>query len=102
MARVFWGTAWTSQTLLARGCAAREAEAADGIRRVFVLTADDVRKEVPAYGKFVDEQVKKLGRNHPLVRTQFFSEEIDAEGNVLAGPPRADGRPTRSNGCSCA
>jgi hypothetical protein len=82
--KVFWGTAWTSRTLLARELrAAHNAELKDGIQRVFHLTADDVRKEVPAYGKFVDEQVAKLGRNHPMVRTQFFSEEIDAEGGMF-------------------
>jgi hypothetical protein len=84
--RVFWGTAWTSRTLLARELkAARKAEKADGIRRVFVLTANDVRAEVPAYGDFVDGQVKRLGRQHPMVKTQYFSEEIDAEGGLF--PP---------------
>jgi hypothetical protein len=88
--RVFWGTAWTSRTLLARELrAAKEAELQDGRRRVFMLTADDVAKEVPAYGQFVAEQVAKLGRNHPLVRTQFFSEEIDAEGGMFPPARRA-------------
>ncbi|MGI6260141.1 MAG: hypothetical protein ACOYKC_09830 [Anaerolineaceae bacterium] len=76
--RVFWGTAWTEQTLLARELrAAQEAEARDGVRRVFRLGAEQVRAEVPAYGLFVDEQVARLGRSHPMVRSQFFSEEID-------------------------
>jgi hypothetical protein len=84
--RVFWGTAWTSRTLLARELrAAREAEQADGRRRAWVLTADEVAKEVPAYGQFVAEQIAKLGRNHPLIKTQLFSEEIDAEGGMF--PP---------------
>lgn len=84
--QVFWGTAWTSRTLLARELrAAEEAEKKDGIQRVFRLTADDVRREVEAYGRFVDAQVAKLGRNHPFVRTQFFSEEVDAEGGMF--PP---------------
>jgi hypothetical protein len=82
--RVFWGTAWTSDTLLARELrAAKEAEKRDGQRRVFVMTAADVAKEVPAYGVFVAEQVAKLGRNHPMIRTQFFSEEIDGEGGLF-------------------
>lgn len=82
--RVFWGTAWTSSTLLGRELrAARLAQAADGQRRVFVLTADDVARESPAYGRFVAAQVARLGRNNPLVRTQFFSEEIDAEGGMF-------------------
>lgn len=82
--RVFWGTAWTSKTLLARELrAARQLEKETGRKLAFVLTANDVRKEVPAYGKFVDGQIARLGRNHPLVRTQFFSEEIDSEGGMF-------------------
>ena len=82
--RVLWGTAWTGQTLLARELrAAQEAEARDGIRRVFRLGAEQVRAEVPAYGLFVDEQVARLGRSHPMVRSQFFSEEIDFAGGLF-------------------
>ena len=82
--RVFWGTAWTSRTLLARELrAARLEEQKDGIQRTWVLTADQVGAEVPAYRKFVDEQIARLGRNNPLIRTQYFSEEIDAEGGMF-------------------
>jgi hypothetical protein len=78
--RVFWGTAWTSQTLLAREKrAALEAEKQDGIRRVFEIDSNVVRKEVPSYGAFVDAEIAKHGRNHPFVRTQYFSEEIDEQ-----------------------
>ena len=76
--RVFWGTAWTATTLLARELrAAQAAEAEDGRPRSFVLTAREVAAEVPAYGRFVAGQVARLGREHPLVKTQFFSEELD-------------------------
>jgi len=82
--RVFWGTAWTSRTLLARElCAARLQEQQDGIRRTWLLTCEEVGSEVPAYRKYVDEQVARLGRNNPLVRTQYFSEEIDNEGGMF-------------------
>jgi len=78
--RIIVGTQWTSNTLLAREeDAAREAEKADGIRRVFVYTAEDVRKVNPPYGQFVDSELKKLGREHPLVKTQYFCERIDAQ-----------------------
>ena len=88
--RVFWGTAWTSKTFLARELrAARQAESRDGRQRAFVLTADDVRLEVPDYGKFVDGQIARLGRNHPMVRTQFFSEEIDSEGGMFPSARQA-------------
>ena len=88
--RVFWGTAWTSRTLLARELrAARDAEQADGIRRAFVINADDVAAEVPAYGRFVAEQTARLGRSHPLIRTQYYAEEIDAEAGLFTPVRRA-------------
>lgn len=88
--RILFGTAWTAHTLLARELrAARQAEQRDGLRRVFRLTAEDVAREVPAYGRYVAEQVERLGRNHPLVRTQYFSEEIDAQGGLFPPERRA-------------
>ncbi len=82
--RLFCGTAWTADTLLARELhLARQAEAQDSGRRAFVLTADQVAQEVPTYGKYVAEQVARLGRFHPLVRTQYFSEEIDNQSNFF-------------------
>ena len=48
--RLFWGTAWTSSTLLERQRRiALEAEKKDGIRRLFFYTADHVRRLVPSY-----------------------------------------------------
>jgi len=88
--KVFWGTAWTSQTLLGRELrAARQAEKTDGIRRTFVLDAEQVALEVPTYGKFVADQVNRLGRNHPMIRTQYFSEEIDAQAGMFPPARRA-------------
>lgn len=82
--RVFWGTAWTSSTLLAREMRlALQAEQQDGVRRVFRITAEQVAAEVPSYGSFVAEEIRKHGRQHPFVRTQYFSEEIDAEGGMF-------------------
>jgi len=88
--RVFWGTAWSHETLLARELRAAEAaQAADGRRRVFRVGAEEVAAEVPAYGRFVAEQVARLGRQHPLIRTQFFSEEIATEGGLFPPERRA-------------
>ena len=84
--RVFWGTAWTSNTLLAREeNAALAQQDIDGLRRVWRINVDDIAVEVPAYGKFVAEQVSRLGRSHPMVKTQYYSEDIDAEGGLF--PP---------------
>lgn len=74
---VFWGTAWTADTLLARELALLRR--GDTPQRAFVLSAPDVAAEVPEYGEFVAAQVARLGRDHPLVKTQFFSEMIDAQ-----------------------
>ncbi len=78
--RVLCGTVWTSQTLLARELqAARAAEKADGWKRVFFVTAEEVGRENPKYHQFVDGEIARLGRQHPFVKTQFFCEEIDAQ-----------------------
>jgi hypothetical protein len=84
--RVFWGTSWTSRTLLAREFqAAMEMQSQDGKQRAFLLTAEQVAREVPHYRQYVENQVARLGRNHSLIRTQYYSEEIDAESGMF--PP---------------
>ena len=60
-------------------------EKKDGIKRVFQISADLVRQEVPRYGKFVDGEVAKHGRNNPFIKTQYYSEEIDETGGMF--PP---------------
>jgi hypothetical protein len=88
--RVFWGTAWTSETLLAREMRlARQAEREDGVRRLFIMDASQVAAEVPEYGKFVSLQASRLGRQHPLVRTQYYSEEIDSAAGMFPPERRA-------------
>jgi len=82
--RVFWGTAWTDTTLLARELeAARRLEKMDGRKRAFVVDAARVASEVPAYGQFVAGQVARLGRDHPMVRTQFFCETLSHGGGLF-------------------
>ena len=82
--RVFWGTAWTSNTLLERERRiALQAQQRDGIQRLFYFTADDVRRLVPAYGLHVDRVIAEHGRNHPLVRSQYFCETIDAQSGMF-------------------
>jgi len=82
--RVFWGTEWTSDTLLAREeDAARQLQIKDGIQRVFFVTAEDVSKFLPEYGKFVDNEIRLRGREHPLVKTQYFNERIDVQASMF-------------------
>ena len=84
--RLFAGTRWTPGTLLEREYRhAIQFQEQDGRRRAFLFTADDVRQSVPAYGNYVDGEIDHLGRQHPMVKTQFFSEEIDAQAGMF--PP---------------
>ncbi len=87
---VYWGTAWTSRTLLAKVIRhLKELEQRDHVQRVFIVTPDQVAAENPQYGDFIARQVAKLGRQHPLIRTQYFNEEIDAEGGMFPAVRRA-------------
>ena len=82
--RLFSGTRWTTDTLLEREYQrSLEEEKRDGMQRVFFFTAEEVRKYVPAYGAFVDGVVRRLGRQHPLVKTQYFCETIDAQAGMF-------------------
>jgi hypothetical protein len=88
--RVFSGTSWTSGTLLARELrAAREAEKTDGVKRVFLVTGPEVGESNPLYKRHLEGEVRRLGRNHPLIRTQYFCEEIDAQASMFHPGRRA-------------
>ena len=88
--RLIVGTVWTSQTLLSREeDAAREQEKRDGIKRVFVYNCTDVRKHNENYGAYVDKEVAKLGREHPLVKSQYFCERIDSQAGMFNAGRRA-------------
>ena len=67
----------------------RELERRDGIKRVFLADADRVAREVPAYGAHVADQVARLGRQHPIVKTQYYLEEISSEGGLFPEQRRA-------------
>jgi len=82
--KVMWGTVWTSKTLLGQTMRQlRQMERHDGIKRVFTYDAEVVGKAVPPYAIHVKNEVARLGRHHPLIRTQYFLEEIDAEAGLF-------------------
>ena len=83
---VLYGTAWRTDTLLAHAVAQlRQQERRDGVRRVFTYDADQVAAQVPAYGRYVAAQVARLGRDHPLIKSQYYLEAIDGAGGLF--PP---------------
>ena len=89
--RLFMGTAWTSRTLLSRELRlARQAEQQDGIRRVFTYDADDVRqRRCRLTARTWTSRCARLGRGHPLIKTQYFNEEIDAQAGMFNAARRA-------------
>jgi hypothetical protein len=88
--RVIVGTVWTSNSLLSREKRrALQAEKEDGMQRVFMYDADFVRKFNTHYGNFVDGEIARLGREHPLIKTQYFNEEIDAQADMFNDARRA-------------
>lgn len=78
---VAYGTSWTDQTLLAGF--ERDIHEGRTPGRVFRVTPDRVAEDNPAYGDFVDSEVRRKGREHPLVKTQYFLEELEAGGRAL-------------------
>ena len=61
-------------------------EREDGVRRVWVVGPEEVVRENRAYGTFLAGQVAKYGREHPIVRSEYFLEPMDGEGGLF--PPR--------------
>jgi hypothetical protein len=82
---VLWGTAWTDTTLLATTIQhLKRQEAQDGRRRVFCYDAQQVGAEVPAYAQYVKTEVARMGRNHPLIKTQYYLETIAGAGKMFS------------------
>lgn len=87
--RLFSGTAWTADTLLDREkrLALREQEM-DGIQRVFVVDGQEAARHNPYYARFLKNEVARLGREHPLIRTQYFCENLDARSGMFTAAHR--------------
>lgn len=84
------GTAWTSESLLERERRqAAEAELRDGRKYVYLVDADEVGLCHPPYAEFVGKEIARLGRQHPLIRTQYFNETIDAQAGMFNPGRRA-------------
>ena len=88
--RLFSGTAWTGDTLLDREKRrALQLEQQDGLRRLFVVDGERAAASNPHYAQFLEREMAKLGRGHPLVRTQYFCENIDARSGMFTPAHRA-------------
>ncbi|NLE77150.1 MAG: hypothetical protein GX605_10435, partial [Chloroflexi bacterium] len=87
---VFYGTPWTRQTLLGRVLQElAAAEQAAGEQRVFRADWGAVAACHPPYGEHVARELARLGREHPLFRTQYALEEIDAAAGMFPSERQA-------------
>jgi hypothetical protein len=76
---VLYGTAWTRDTLLARQSAINiELERRDHVRRHFQYDWSYLAQINPAYARFVQNEIERLGPEHPAIRTQYLLEPIDS------------------------
>jgi hypothetical protein len=57
--------------------------ARDGIQRVWMVHPDQVTAENPAYEQFLDAQIRKHGRHHPIIASEYFLEPIDGAGGLF-------------------
>ena len=78
---IAYGTTWTDDTLL-------EGFKRDVLEgrvkgRCFRVLPEVVAESNRAYGDFVDGEVRRMGRDHPLIKTQYFLEPLPQSGRMF-------------------
>ena len=69
----------TSDALWQKKIQLERQQQADGIQRVFMVSPDEVTTCNPAYKNFLAAKVKRFGRHHPIIASEYFLEPIDTE-----------------------
>jgi hypothetical protein len=64
-------------------------QAGDGRQRLFMVSPEIVGRENPAYLTFVQNQVQLLGRQHPLIKSEYFNEPFEAAAGLFPARRRA-------------
>lgn len=78
---VLYGTAWTEDTILARQ---RQLNLREQPSSHFEYPWTVMAAVNPDYGTFVQAEIQRLGASHPIVRTQYLLESVDAAGRFLS------------------
>lgn len=87
---VLYGTAWTEDCLLeAQRVENRARERRLGRRLHFEYTWEHLAALNPAYGRFVEGEIARLGESHPVIRTQYRLECMAGLGRLLSAEQRA-------------
>jgi hypothetical protein len=79
----------TSDYLWRKKLQLEKLQAKDGIKRVFLVSPDEVGEENPHYGDFVANQIAQKGRQHPSVKTELFNEPVDTAAGLFPDRRRA-------------
>lgn len=79
---VFYGTTWTTDTLLER--AKRDVSEGRTAGALYRVPWDVAAESNPAYGDFVEGEITRLGKDHPMVKTQYFLDALDTGGRMLS------------------
>ena len=61
-------------------------EVADKVQRVFWAGPQQVTEANPQYGRFLQAQVARHGRYHPIIASEYYLEPLDGGGGLF--PPR--------------
>lgn len=64
-------------------------QARDGVQRVFMVGPERVCEENPAYAAFLEAQVAKYGRHHPIIASEYYLEPMDGAGRLFDARRRA-------------
>jgi hypothetical protein len=82
---VIYGTAWTPETILEVQRAVNDDRTrADGVARNFVFDWTTGAAHNPAYKRFVEAEIARMGEGHPLVRTQYLLLPLDGRGALFS------------------
>lgn len=84
---VYMGTVrFSSDALWQKRRQLERQQAADGVQRVFLVPPQRITRENKAYARFLQRKTAQLGRNHPIIKSEYYLQPIDAEGGLF--PPR--------------
>jgi hypothetical protein len=68
---LLFGTPWDGESLLERAIARGAGRTAAGVPLHFTVTWQEVAREVPIYGQYVERERQRLGAQNPLYLSQY-------------------------------
>jgi hypothetical protein len=87
---VLYGTAWSDDCLLEKQRQSNlEAEKRISKRLHFEYTWERLAAVNPAYRAFVEAEIAALGASHPVIRTQYELQAVEALGKLFSADQRA-------------